>query len=218
VLGLAGAAAIGGLATAAQASTSHITDSPPPPSLPGFSAVITSVTVGPAGKIIGPFTVQGASVELAVPPGAFPANVQVTITKGDLDVLAGTAFAGFTLDTAVGVQAELNGALYPGTFLKPLTLMFRDPAITAASVAAIWNGVSLMAGASATATPGVLSVSFDSDPDFAVMSPKSARKQEVPKATAPATGKPVAGEGIAAGVLLALGAGGLAAGRRRIRS
>jgi hypothetical protein len=179
VLTVAGAAGTGGLATAtvAQAGTSAIRQygppPPPPTSQPGFTTVVTSVTICPNGGIVGPAVVDGASVELDVPPGAFSTCVQITIFEGDLTVIRGAVFTGFTAVTAIGVEATLNGAEIQGTFAHPLDLIVRDPGITASSIAATWNGVSLLPYPDVTVTAGEMQIFFDTDPDLAVLTPAS---------------------------------------------
>jgi len=179
VLTLVGAASVGGLTTATPADASPAAAGqygpPPPPANPepGFTTVVTSVTVCPAGGIVGPATVDGASVKLIVPPGAFSTCVQITIFEGDLAVIRGAVFAGFTAITAIGVIATLNGAEITGTFAKPLTLIVDDSGIAAASIATTWNGVSLLPYPAATATAGEMQITFDTDPDFAVLTPAS---------------------------------------------
>jgi hypothetical protein len=219
VLALAGAVGIGGLATAAEASTVAVSQygppPPPPPSVPGFTAVITSVTIGPAGGTIGPVSCDGASFVLTVPAGAFPTDVQITLTCGDLAILAPAAFTGFTVVTALGVLVQLHGATYPGTFLKPLTLVATDPALNASSVVGLWNGTSFINDPNVTAAAGMVTVTFDSDPNFGFMSPTTTPPKPVPHPTTPVTGKPLMGEGILAGLLLAAGIGGLGVTRRR---
>jgi hypothetical protein len=221
VFALAGFACVAGLAATAEASTAHSQYAPPPPppvALPGFTTVLTSRSIGPAGGTIGPDTCDGASFVLTVPAGAFPTTVQITEFCGNLGVLAPAVFAGFTAEAALGVEVQLHGGVYPGTFLKPLTLTSSDAAYTAASVVGLWNGVSLTADPNVTSAPGVVSVSFDTDPDFAFMSPTTTVPKKPPVTVTPVTGKPVLGEGILAGILLVAGTGGLALSRRRIRS
>jgi hypothetical protein len=218
VLALGGVTGIGALTTAAQASTGvrqYAPPPPPPPSLPGFTTVLTSRTIGPAGGTIGPVSCDGATFVLTIPPGAFPTTVQITLTCGNLALLTPFEFTGFTLESALGVVIQLHGAVYPGAFLKPLTLTSDDGTYTAASVVGIWNGTSFTNDTSETSAPDVVTVGFDTDPDFGFMSPTTTVTKPVSKATTPVTGMPVVGEGILAGILLVLGTGGLAVGRRR---
>jgi hypothetical protein len=179
--------------------------------------VLTSVTVGPAGGTLPPVTSNGATFTLTVPPGAFPADVQITLTSGDLAAIGAAAASGFTVVATLGVQVQLDGAAYPGTFGKPLTITSHDSRYTASSVVAIWNGSSLTPYANATSAPGVVTISFDTDPAIAIESPEGEEEGTVPKATPPTTGKPIVGEGILAGALLVAGAGGLAMRRRQAR-
>jgi hypothetical protein len=218
VLALGGVTGIGALTTGAQASTGARQYAPPPPpptSLPGFTTVLTSQTIGPAGGTIGPVSCDGATFVLTIPAGAFPTAVQITLTCGNLALLSPFEFTGFTLESALGVSVQEHGAAFPGTFLKPLTLTSDDAAYSAASVVGLWNGTSFTNDTSETSAPGVITVTFDTDPDFGFMSPTTTPAKPVSKATTPVTGKPIMGEGILSGILLVLGTGGLAVGRRR---
>ncbi|HEV3383152.1 MAG TPA: hypothetical protein VG142_19475 [Trebonia sp.] len=219
VLSVAAGVGIGPAATAQASVLSARAYAPPPPPpappAPGFTGVATSVTVGPAGAAIAPGFIDGAAVTVTVPAGAFANTVQITVTAGAVGTLAPAAFTGYRVVTALGVQVELNGAPYPGTFLKPITVTWRDGAITSASLVTTWNGVSLAIDPSSTSSPGVATVTFDADPDFAILSPVSAAPKPVAGATVPVTGEPLAGEGILAGALLVAGLGGLGISRRR---
>jgi len=170
----------------------------------GFTTVVTSVTIGPTGGTIGPVTVDGAAVTLAIPAGAFPASVQITVTAPDLAAIGG-AVAG------VGVQVTENGAPFPGTFATPVTLTVHSASITAGSTVVVWNGTAFVTDTSSTVAAGTATVSFDHDPDFAVL----AGSRAISGATTPVTGEPFLGEGILAGVLVLAGATGLALGNRR---
>jgi hypothetical protein len=68
---------------------------------------------------------------------------------------------------------------------------------------------------SATVTAGLATVSFDSDPNFAVLASAGTAASAIPGATGATTGKPFLGEGIAAALLLLLGVAGLGYARRR---
>ena len=213
-----GAAVAWGSAGVALASTAGRQSVPPPIPAPapppgGFTALVTTVTITPAGGVIGPLMVDGAEVTIHVPAAAFPEDVQVTVTAPDLSGITPTP--GFTVVAGVGVEITLNGAPYPGTFLLPVTVTITSPRITASSEVVVWNGSSFVNDPNSTTMAGSASVSFDSDPAFAVETPTASRTAPVPGATAPVTGEPFLGEGILAGLLVLGGTGGLVMSRRR---
>ena len=117
------------------------------------------------------------------------------------------------------VQVEENGVPYPGTFLKPLTFTIRSSSIVSSSVVMVWNGTAFVTEPDSTVASGAAIVSFDTDPDFAVLSPLAGTATAIPGATKAVTGKPFLGEGILAAALVVLGISGLAVGyRRRVRA
>ncbi len=184
----------------------------------GYSAVVTSQTITPAGGTIGPVSVGGVSATLIIPAGAFPVSVQITLTAPNITLVGSAGTAGYRAVAGVGVQVQENGSPYPGTFLKPLTVTIRSSSITTSSVVMVWNGKAFVTDTASTITTGVATVSFDTDPDFAALSP-SVVSAAIPGATRAVTGKPFIGEGILAGVLVLLGASGLGVGwRRRVRA
>ena len=173
----------------------------------GYSAVVTSRTITPAGGTIGSVSVPGGRVTLVIPAGAFPVPVQITLVAPKLP----SRDAGDKVDTGVGIQIQENGVAYPGSFRKPLTLIMSSRSVISSSVVATWNGKAFLIVPDATAAPGAATVRFDSHPTaFAVLSPfVPAASEAIPGATTSMTGEPFLGEGILAAVLLALGAGGL---------
>ena len=215
VIALIGAASICGTAGIAAAAATAYGPPPPATSVPpgGFTAVITTVSVGPAGGTIGPVSVNGVDLTITVPRGAFPMVVQITVTAPDLSLI--TPPAGIIVVAGAGIQVSLNGAPYPGTFLNAVTATFRSSKIMPSSDVVVWNGTSFVIDPASTTTAGRATVSFDSDPDFAVESPASTAVTTVPGATSPVTGEPFLGEGILAGGLVLAGAGGIFLSRRR---
>jgi len=163
-------------------------------------------------------SVGGVSATLIIPAGAFPVSVQITLTAPNITLVGSAGTAGYRAVAGVGVQVQENGSPYPGTFLKPLTVTIRSSSITTSSVVMVWNGKAFVTDTASTITTGVATVSFDTDPDFAALSP-SVVSAAIPGATRAVTGKPFIGEGILAGVLVLLGASGLGVGwRRRVRA
>jgi hypothetical protein len=211
-----GAAVAWGTAGVAFASTAGRQSVPPPVTGPappgGFTSAITTVTIGPAGGVVGPVTVDGAQVAVNVPQGTFPAEVKLTITEPHLPAITPTP--GFTVTAGAGIQVTLDDSPYPGTFLRPVTVTFTSPSITASSQVVVWNGSSFVTDPNSTVTAGSASVSFDTDPDFAVETPTT-KVTPVTGATSPTTGEPFLGEGILAGALLLGGAGAVVMSRRR---
>lgn len=200
----------------ALASSGYGPPSPGAPSVPGgYSAVVTSQTIGPAGGKLGPLSVDGVTVTLTVPAGTFPVAVQITLTAPNLAAVGGAGFAGHRAVAGVGIQVQEHGAVYPGTFLKPLTLTMSSSSITTSSVVVVWNGSVFVTEPGATLAAGSATVTFDRDPNFAVLAPTGTAASGIPGATGASTGKPFLGEGILAGLLLLLGAAGLGYARRR---
>jgi hypothetical protein len=189
---------------------------PVPPKVPGgHCVVVTSQTITPAGGTIGPVTIDGASVTLIVPAGAFPVPLQMTLTALNRCAIGTARFRCYKVVAGVGIQVQENGSAYPGPFLKPLSLDISSSSITASSILAVWNGTAFVTDPEFTALSGELKARFDTDPDFAVLTPACRATTAIPGATSAATGKPVLGEGILAGVMLLLGASGLEFARRR---
>jgi len=208
---------VAGSVRAAAAASNY---GPPPPAAGaappgGYSDVMTSQTISPAGGTVGPVTVAGGSVALVIPAGTFAVPVQITLAGPDLLAVGSAGTAGYKAVAGIGIQVQEDGAAYPGTFLKTLTLTIRSSLITSSSVVVAWNGTAFVAVPGSTLDAGAAVVSFDTDPDFAVLSPLATSATTIPGATSSVTGKPFVGEGILAGALIALGVIGLAVARRR---
>jgi len=211
------AVCLAGSVRPAVAATDYGAPQPAPGVAPpgGYSAVITSQTITPAGGTIGPVVVDGGTVTLLIPAGAFPVSVQLTVTGPKLFAVGDAGTAGYKAVAGVGIQVQENGSTYPGTFLKPLTLTIRSSSITSSNVVMGWNGAAFVTETDTTVASGVAVVRFDTDPDFAVLSPLATTAAAIPDATKSVTGKPLMGEGILACALIVLGASGLAVGCRK---
>ncbi len=207
------------VAGSARAATATGGYGPLPPTagtaaLGGYSAVITSQTIAPAGGAIGPVNSAGVSVTLTIPAHAFPVPVQITLTAPGHTLAGDAGRAGDQAVAGVGIQVQKDGSAYSGTFRKPLTLTMRSSPITSSSVMVVWNGRAFVADTQATIKSSAAVVNFDTDPDFAVLTPAVAGTAIFGATTSP-TGKPFIGEGVLAGVLVLLGASGLAIRWRR---
>jgi hypothetical protein len=168
----------------------------------GYSTVVTSRTITQSGGVIWAVRVAGGRVTLAVPAGAFPVQVQITLTAPK----PGGAVNGYKVITGVGVQVQENGIAYPAAFRKPLTLTVRSPSAASSSLVVVWNGKRFVTEPHAAVVRGVVTVRFRSgtESDFAVLSPAAAA------AVTSMTGKSFLNSGIRAAALLGLGVGRLA--------
>lgn len=213
---VAGAAMVAGSAGRAMAADGYGPPGPGTATVPGgFSAVVTSQTIGAAGGTVGPVDVAGIPTTLTVPAGAFSGPVQFTLTAPDLASVGAGGFSGHRAVAGVGIKVQKNGSTYPGTFLKPLTLTMSSSSITTSSIVVVWNGTAFVTESSATVTAGRATVTFDHDPNFAVLASAGTAGSSIPGATGATTGQPFLGEGILAGLLLLVGALGLGYARRR---
>lgn len=208
-------AALGMAGTAFAATASHAQYGPPPPPAVtppgGFTAVVTTVTIGPAGGVVGPVTVDPASLSVNVPAGAFTKPMQVTVTEPDLAQI--TPMPGYYNVSGAGVIISYDGVKYTGTFAKPVTVNFTSNQIWPASKLLVWTGSAFDVAPGSMAGTGYAMTSFSHDPYYVVQSPTA-----VPRATVPVTGEPFVGEGLLAGLLVLAGAGGVVLSRRRVRA
>lgn len=165
-----GAALVMSGAGGAQAARAY-GPTPPVSTAPGgFVTVVTTEAIGPSGGTIGPVaTGDGMTVTLHVPPGAFPFFVTITLTSPNTVAIGNAGFHGFIAIGGVGVRIVHAGSKYQGHFLKPLGLDFTSSRITSQSVAVEWNGIHFVRVPGAMAEAGSLSLTFGSDPDFAVL-------------------------------------------------
>src|ERR1039457_5792082 len=104
----------------ALASTGYGPPAPGAPAVPGgYSAVLTSQTIGPAGGKVGPVSVDGITTTLTIPAGAFPVEVQITLTAPDLAAIGAAGFAGHRAVAGVGIGVQANGPAHPGHLPPP---------------------------------------------------------------------------------------------------
>jgi hypothetical protein len=144
---------------------------PPPTSHPapgGYKAVVTSVTVGPAGDRIGPVRIDGLEVTLTIPPGTFTTPVQITLTAPNE---LGVGSPGYRAVGGVGVLITVNGKPYTGTLNHSLTLDISGAGITSRDHLAAWNGHSFQT-VGAIVSGDTVQVSFKApEADFVVLAP-----------------------------------------------
>ncbi len=173
----------------------------------GFTTVVTSQTVPTSGG-----SVQGSvgpeHFALDVPSGDFPSPVQITVTTPAVGQIPHGV-------TGIDISFAVGGQSLTGTLTKPVTLTIDNSGITATDVVEIWNGTAFVPYGQATTGNGSVTITFNQDPVFEVVSPANAAAATVPNATTVHTGVPVLGESLLAVALAGLGAAGLLALRRR---
>lgn len=148
---------------------------PPPPNAPGgYTAVVTSVTIGPDGRVIGPVEIDGCRVALTVPRGTFTTRVQITITAPTVQGVGDGGHPGYRPVCGVGVLVQVNGKPYTGNFAHPLILDISGPGIRSRDRVGEWNGTEFRFISSAEAGDTVR-ISFVGSEDFAVFAPTGAR-------------------------------------------
>jgi len=151
---------------------------PPPPNPPpgGFSCVITSQTVGPAGKTIS-FRLGPVSGVLIIPRGDFSKPVQITITEpfGTGSCSGGpgpgdAGFPGFRTLVGVGIQVQ-RGSKTVTSFARPLVLRLGDNAqIRPGDLLVAWNGTGFQ-GAPGFYTHDAITTEVRSSTDYALLVP-----------------------------------------------
>lgn len=179
------------------------------PGVPGgFNSVVTTVTVQPSGGTV-TATINGTTVSITVPPGAFSQPTQVVVTSGDVTQIGSAGVSGKSAVLAFGISFLVGGQPLTATFTTPISVKAAgnfassDEVVVYDATTGAWAPV-----AGASVANGTISFTISSDPDFAVL---ASNAQPIPGATTPVTGKPFLLEGLIA-VLLVL-VGGLAAWR-----
>jgi hypothetical protein len=152
----------------------------PPPSglVPGgFSCVVTSRTVGPAGALIRSLTLHGLVASLRIRAGTFSVPVQLTITEpygrgrncqGGPGI-GNAGFRGYRAVGGIGLLVQVGGQTYQGTFAKPLILRLTSALIRRSSLVAAWGGTRFVLGPNTVARPGSAVVRVAANGDFAVL-------------------------------------------------
>lgn len=210
---------------------------PPAPSAPGgYNAVAASQTVGPTGGTVSG-TAGGETVSVVVPPGEFPAPVQITLAvPTDLGATNG-AISGLSIqftDPTTG-QPELTLPL-----ATPMHATIHSSALQSGDHVYMFNDTqqAYVLYSNATVTAGQADITLTQDPVFAVYPAAGSGTTGtgttgtgttgtgttgtgtttggvIPNSTTVHTGMPFVGEaGIALG-LLAVGGAGMAVTRRR---
>jgi hypothetical protein len=162
-----------------------------PPGVPGgfASVMVTKALPIAGGTVTG--SVNGHQVTVTVPAGALSQQIDLTLTWGAPSAIGNAGISGDGTVVAIGVNvAELsNGNKFAGTFGRPFAVTISGPFGSKASVVSYnvsakrWEALPR-----AAVTSSVASFTISSDPDIAVVEPKSdALTPKVVTAAAPVT-------------------------------
>jgi hypothetical protein len=145
-------AAIGGaallLADSGVALAGYGPPVPPTPPPGGIFCVVTSQTVGVAGKVIGPLRLGALTATVTIRPRTFLAPVQLTVTQpfGPSTVCPGNSgignagFRGYHAVGGIGIVVQRGGSNFRGFFRGLIIVHFSSPLITRSSLIVAWNG------------------------------------------------------------------------------
>jgi hypothetical protein len=155
--------------SASAAGTGYGPTAPPSAAAAGFTSVITAENITPAGG-----TLTGSygreSFVLTIPPHALRRTKEVVITVPDLGALN----VGRNLSAVAGIGVAFinprTGEKYNGTLSPPVTLAITAPAIARGDmIESITGPGQFDFYRAATVTTWRAVITFDSDPNFAVV-------------------------------------------------
>lgn len=154
---------------------------PPPPPVPvtgGYYCVVTSQTVGPAGKLIGTLELHGKlAATLRIHRGTFPVVTQITITEpygqqgncqGNADIGC-IGFSGYRAVGGMGIVVQHDGSAYSRTFGKPIALQLTSSLISRSSLLVVWNGRKFVKAPGAVVRRHSATVGVHASSDYAVL-------------------------------------------------
>ena len=195
--------------TALAAGAGYGPSSPPPSATAaGFTNIVTTQTFPESGGTVSG-SANGATATVTVPAGSAPDGAQVVVSAGpptSIDVGSGNSVIA---DFSVVLLDPSTGTKLTGPFNPPVSITISDPSIGVGDTVVIVTGpgeTSTVSGAQIS--QGEATVTFTTDPNFAVVSSK-ASGEVVAGATSVVTGEPFLGEELLAGVFVSLGAAGL---------
>jgi hypothetical protein len=177
--GIAGASIAGVALLAANSGVALAAYGPTLRSAPvsgGFYCIVTSQTVGPAGKFIGSLGRGGLGTTIRIPRGAFPFRVQITVSEPDGNsggcqgglAIGNGGFPGYVAKGGVGILVQRNGSTYRRKFGKPLTLRMSLPSVSARDHILVWKRGHFVK-ASATVGHASATVRVARGADYAIM-------------------------------------------------
>ena len=142
----------------------------PPPSAAagGFINIVTTRTLGASGGTVRG-SANGATATVTVPTGALPRGGQLVITTGvpkSIDV--GKTWK-VVADFSVVVLSRSNGQKLPGPFSPEITVSIHDKVISSSDTVFVVTRPGVVSiDATAHLNPGVATLTFAKDPNYAV--------------------------------------------------
>jgi hypothetical protein len=141
----------------------------------GYSDIVATHTFGAAGGVLDA-TVAGGQAHLTVPKNAFGRTAQVEITTPGLSgiqaALQSLGFGGFSAIGGIGVKVyDTNGKPFVGTFAHALTLTITGPSVGAGDRLIKFISPSSATLEEAVFSPGSVTLTLLTDPDFAILAP-----------------------------------------------
>ena len=149
-----------------------------PTPVPGASCVVTSQTVGPAGKVIGPLDLSGLTGMLRIRRGTFTGPVQLTVTQPaarghGCQAGRGTwpAMRGYRVVGGVGILVQRGGASYRSRYGRPLMLRLSSRTIRASSLVVRWRRGHMSVVRAAVTGRGSARIPVPGNASYAVLTP-----------------------------------------------
>ena len=182
---------------AAQASYGPNLPAGPAP-VPGASCVVTSQTVGPAGKVIGPLHLSGLAGVLRIRRGTFTGPVQLTVTQSaaqghGCQAGRGTwpAMRGYRVVGGIGILVQRGGASYRSQYGRPVLLRLSSPTIRASSLVVSWRHGHMTVVRAAATGHGSARIPVLGNASYAVLTPARKLARLLASTTAgPHAGRP----------------------------
>jgi LPXTG-motif cell wall-anchored protein len=147
----------------------------------GYTTVVASQTFGPEGGTM-TASVEGGTVTVVVPPGAFGPgrSAQVVLTEPDLSAVDGAlddlGLPGWSAELGVGLKAlDEAGEPIEGPFAVPLTMTLSGPSLGSQGERVMrFATASSLEPVDAQAGAGSWTITVPSDPNFVVVDPAGA--------------------------------------------
>ena len=170
-----------------------------PTPAPGASCVVSSQTVGPAGKAIGPLDLNGLTGVLRIRRGTFSLPVQITVTQSaarghGCQAGRGTwpSMHGYRVVGGIGILVQRGGASYRSRYARPVMLRLSSRAIRASSLVVRWRRGHMTVVRAAVTGRGSARIPVAGNASYVVLTPARQLARLLASTTAgqPGAGRP----------------------------